>query len=74
VRTHPGVRRSPQSTSVSPPPPIPHHAPADPFLPVDLKLPEELAADAPMPISPGDVLVALHYAHRAGGLGSTEQG
>ncbi|KAJ7348594.1 hypothetical protein DFH08DRAFT_959987 [Mycena albidolilacea] len=50
--------------------PTPHHAPADPFLPVDLKLPEELAADAPMPISPGDVLVPLHCAHRAGGLGT----
>ncbi|KAJ7866803.1 hypothetical protein B0H14DRAFT_3442194 [Mycena olivaceomarginata] len=45
--------------------PTPHHAPADPFLPVDLKLPEELAADAPMPIAPRDVLVALHYRCRA---------
>ncbi|KAJ6491492.1 hypothetical protein DFH09DRAFT_1291054 [Mycena vulgaris] len=36
--------------------------PRIPFWPVDLKLLEELAADAPMPISSGDVLVALHRA------------
>ncbi|KAJ7667284.1 hypothetical protein B0H17DRAFT_871225, partial [Mycena rosella] len=34
--------------------------PRIPFWPIDLTLPAELAATAPVPISFGDVLVALH--------------